>query len=134
MTGKPRLSPNETSPSTVARGMDPDALKRPTGSGAPPPVIDVGRDKAYRQSGLTIAGAIGIAPEMLADDTARIGRHRVVVAVCVHGHEVSQGAAALRQRAVDACFRNGRVEAIRQRRLLPVTRIADSEGSGGSWA
>ena len=133
MTGKPRLSPNETSPSTVARGMDPDALKRPTGSGAPPPIIDVRRDKAYRQSGLTTAGAIGIAPEMLADDTARIDRHRVVVAVCVHGHEVSQGAAAaLRQRRVDACFPNGRVKAIRQRRVLPVTRIADSEGIGGS--
>ena len=132
MTGKPCLSPNEPSPSTTARGIDAHALKRLTGSGTPPQIIDVRRDKAYRQSGLTIAGAIGIAPEMLADDTARIDRHRVVVAVCVHGHEVSQGAAALRQHGVDACFPNGRVKAIRQRRVLPVTRIADSEGSGGS--
>ena len=132
MTGKPCLSPNEPSPSTTARGIDAHALKRLTESGTPPQIIDVRRDTAYRQSGLTIAGVIGIAPEMLADDTARIDRHRAVVAVCVHGHEVSQGAAALRQRGVDACFLNGGVEAIRQRRLLPLTRIADSEGSGGS--
>ncbi|MEM8877142.1 MAG: thiosulfate sulfurtransferase GlpE [Pseudomonadota bacterium] len=130
MTGKIKSFSDQNTHSIATCGIDIDRLKRLQESGNLPQLIDVRRQHAYRASGMTVAGAIRAEPEKLLDEIGQIDRHRVVVAICVHGHEVSQGAAAaLRQRGYDAYFLSGGFEALHQRGLLPLTSIEDSERS-----
>jgi rhodanese-related sulfurtransferase len=70
-------------------------------------VLDVRREPAFAAATRLLPGALRVAP----DDTAAFGllpRDRAIVAVCVHGHEVSQGVArALAAAGADAMFLEG---------------------------
>ncbi len=80
-----------------------------------PVIIDVRRKDAFDLSGRMIATAEWRDPEQAADWAADLPRGApgaaFAVVYCVHGHEVSQGAAeALRQAGVDARFLEGGIE------------------------
>jgi rhodanese-related sulfurtransferase len=75
-------------------------------------VVDVRRQKAYREAGDTIAGALRRDPEAVADWAGTLPGTRRAVVYCVHGHEVSQGVArALAERGMEASFLEGGIEA-----------------------
>jgi rhodanese-related sulfurtransferase len=70
-----------------------------------PLVLDVRRNDAYDAGPRLLPGAIRVAPDDLAAATAVLSHDRVIVAYCVHGHEVSQGAArSLRAAGLDAAY------------------------------
>ena len=82
------------------------------GSARWPQIVDVRKAPAWSTSPHRIAGALRCAPDAI--DTVRAGLDvtRPVICVCVHGHEVSQGAAArLRALGLDARFLEGGIEA-----------------------
>lgn len=88
-----------------------DRLKQLIGTPACPVIIDVRRDKAFDESGRMIATAEWRDHERAAEWAAGVSDGSVVV-YCVHGHEVSQGAAAaLQSVGVDAVFLEGGIEA-----------------------
>jgi rhodanese-related sulfurtransferase len=60
----------------------------------PPQVLDVRRAAAFERDPTMIPGAVRCAPEDVDAIASRLEPWRAVVTVCVHGHEVSQGAAA----------------------------------------
>jgi len=60
----------------------------------PPQVLDVRRAPAFESDPVLIPGAVRCAPEDVEGRAASLEPWRPVVAVCVHGHEVSQNAAA----------------------------------------
>ncbi|GAB4178301.1 MAG: chromate resistance protein [Thalassobaculales bacterium] len=76
------------------------------GSPAAPLVIDVRRQPAFDADGVMIAGAIRRPPNRLAAPAST----RPVVVYCVHGHEVSQAAAA----RLGCAYLEGGIEAWRQ--------------------
>lgn len=85
----------------------PAQLQSALRSPSPPSVIDVRRVAAFEQSPEMIAGAVRRLPDTVGEWGNAFTGGRVVV-YCVHGHEVSQGAAqALRASGVDACFLEG---------------------------
>src|SRR5688572_8634692 len=82
------------------------------GSAAAPLVLDVRREPAFAADARMVAGALRLA------DLAAALPARPVVAYCVHGHEVSQEAAArLRERGLDARYLEGGIEAWKAQRL-----------------
>ena len=58
-----------------------------------PLVLDVRKEEAYDAGPRLLPGALRVAPGDLAAAAAALPRDRDIVAYCVHGHEVSQGAA-----------------------------------------
>jgi rhodanese-related sulfurtransferase len=102
------------------------------GSSRSPLVLDVRRAPAFEADPQVIAGALRPDP----DAVAFANRHaagRPVVAYCVHGHEVSQGAArALSQAGHDASFLEGGIEAWRDAKLPTIRRRPDWHVPGGS--
>ena len=75
----------------VAESFSVSALKDLIGTARAPLVVDVRRDPAFAADARLIAGALRRTPDTL--DPGALPRGRSVVAYCVHGHEVSQGAA-----------------------------------------
>ena len=73
-------------------------------AGFPPPqVLDVRRTAAFESDPVVIPGSVRCAPEDVGAIAASLEPWRPVVAVCVHGHEVSRTAAAeLSARGYDA--------------------------------
>ena len=61
----------------------------------PPQVLDVRRDPAFASDPAMIPGAVRCPPEDVGALAGTLEPWRPVIAVCVHGHEVSQDAAAL---------------------------------------
>jgi len=61
----------------------------------PPQILDVRRAAAFDRDRTLIPGAVRCPPEEVDTLLATLEPWRPVVAVCVHGHEVSQNAAAL---------------------------------------
>jgi rhodanese-related sulfurtransferase len=61
----------------------------------PPQVLDVRREAAFDRDRTLIPGAVRCPPDEVGALVATLEPWRPVVAVCVHGHEVSQNAAAL---------------------------------------
>jgi rhodanese-related sulfurtransferase len=59
-----------------------------------PTIVDVRRAPAWEQSPRILPGARRGLPDELAAWAARLPKSKPVVVYCVHGHEVSQGAAA----------------------------------------
>src|SRR5712692_11807267 len=79
--------------------------------GRSPLVIDVRRKPAFRAATDMIAGALWRDPERVADWAAELPRASRVVAYCVHGREVSQGAAkALAALGLTAHYLQGGIE------------------------
>ena len=85
-----------------------EQLEHALQSEQPPLVIDVRRQKAFCESGDRIVGALYRDPDHLAQWADALPRASGIVVYCVHGHQVSQGAAsALVERGVPARFVEG---------------------------
>ena len=79
--------------------------------GAPPIVIDVRREPAYLASREMVGGALRRKPEQVGAWARSLPAASGVVVYCVHGHEVSQqAAAALAQAGIKAHFLEGGLE------------------------
>ncbi len=77
-------------------------------SARPPLVIDVRRAPAFTASKATITGALYRDPEHIVAWAGTLPRAASVVVYCVHGHQVSQeAAAALNARGIAARFLEG---------------------------
>ena len=88
-----------------------DRLNRLIGTPECPVIVDVRRRPAFEESDRTIATAEWRDHERAAEWAADLPDAAAVVVYCVHGHEVSQGAAAaLRSAGVDAVFLEGGIE------------------------
>lgn len=76
-----------------------------------PAVLDVRRAPAYDRDEATLPAALRCPPEEVEAFAGSLAPGAAVVCCCVHGHEVSQGAAsALRARGFDARYLEGGVE------------------------
>ena len=81
-------------------------------SGAQPPiVIDVRRQPTFTSSTVMVRGALRRDPERVREWAKSLPRASSAVVYCVHGHEVSQNAAAaLREQGVTAHYLEGGLE------------------------
>lgn len=74
-------------------------------------ILDVRKRPAFDADAVVIAGAAWRDHERVADWGPGLAGGGPVVCYCVHGHEVSQGAAdALRRLGVDARYLRGGIE------------------------
>lgn len=79
---------------------------------APPILIDVRRQRAFLESDVMASGALRREPEGTRDWAKSLPQASSVVVYCVHGHEVSQeAAAALNDAGLAARFLEGGLEA-----------------------
>jgi rhodanese-related sulfurtransferase len=86
-------------------------LKTALHAGHPPVVIDVRKEPAFKASNVMIAGALRRDPASVAVWAKELPGASTVVVYCVHGHEVSQGAAkALNDHGVKAFFLEDGIE------------------------
>lgn len=86
-------------------------LKSEIAAARPPIVIDVRRQPAFIESSDMLAGAIRRVPEDVGTWGKSLPAASTVVVYCVHGHQVSQSAAAaLREAGVAASFLEGGLE------------------------
>ena len=69
-------------------------LQQRLGAFPPPTLVDVRRQPAFDADLEVIPHAIRRAPESIADWASALEPWRPVIVYCVHGHEVSQNAAA----------------------------------------
>ena len=80
-------------------------LKSALAGKQPPLLIDVRRTPAFRAAPEMIAGALRRDPDAVASWAKELPRASSVVVYCIHGHEVSQGAAqALRDLGIAARY------------------------------
>jgi rhodanese-related sulfurtransferase len=87
-----------------------DLRKQLSGGGAPI-VIDVRRQPAFMASGEMVSGALRRDPEKVGNWAKTLPAASSVVVYCVHGHEVSQkAAAALRELGLNASYLEGGIE------------------------
>jgi rhodanese-related sulfurtransferase len=86
-------------------------LRKQLSGAAAPLVIDVRRRAAFMASGEMVAGAIRRDPEQVATWAKTLPAASSVVVYCVHGHEVSQkAAAALKELGLSAGYLEGGLE------------------------
>ena len=85
------------------------SLRQSLASNLPPLVIDVRRNERFREAPDLIRGALRRDPLRVAEWAKSLPAAANVVVYCVHGHEVSQGAA----KALSAKFLEGGIEAWR---------------------
>ncbi len=88
----------------------PAALRQSLQSAQPPLVIDVRRAERFLESPYLIKGALRRDPSQAATWGNALPSSANVVVYCVHGHEVSQGAA----KALGAKYLEGGIEAWRE--------------------
>ncbi|MSQ54949.1 MAG: sulfurtransferase [Betaproteobacteria bacterium] len=80
-------------------------------SGLPPLVIDVRKQERFREAADLVRGALRRDPLRIAEWSKTLPRANEVVVYCVHGHEVSQGAAkALAAAGIPARYLDGGIE------------------------
>jgi rhodanese-related sulfurtransferase len=88
------------------------------GTAAAPLLLDVRRHDAFSSDDKLIIGARHHLPEDVDRWRKDLPTDRPVVAYCVHGHEVSQGAAAaLRKAGLQATYLEGGITAWKERHL-----------------
>jgi rhodanese-related sulfurtransferase len=110
----------------------PQDLYAQLGGSHAPCILDVRRDAAYERDDRLIAGALRPTAG-LADFAAKHAHGRPVVVYCVHGHEVSQeAAAALAAKGMSATYLEGGIEAWRSAGLPTIRRRAEWHVPGGS--
>jgi len=92
------------------------SLNHALASAEPPPlVVDVRKAPAFRESTYLMRGALRRDPERIDAWAGTLPRASSVVVACVHGHEVSQGAAAaLGKLGLQARYLEGGVEGWRE--------------------
>lgn len=115
---------NETTPHDFAPpAMTAPALAACLNSANPPLVLDVRKAPAFDAAPDMIVGALRIAPDRLVAAMATLPLDRDVVVYCVHGHQVSQGAArALIEAGYDAQYLEGGIEHWREAGLPLMSR------------
>ncbi|MBL9036537.1 MAG: chromate resistance protein [Rhodospirillaceae bacterium] len=92
-------------------GISASDLAHTLGSAEHPLVIDVRRTGAFQGSADLLCAALHRSPEAIDAWQGECVGARRIVTVCVHGHEVSQNAAALlRQRGFDARYLVGGIQ------------------------
>jgi rhodanese-related sulfurtransferase len=80
-----------------------------------PYLVDVRREERYAEAGDVIRGARRRVPDQVEIWAQKLPRNAEVVVYCVHGHEVSQNAAAaLTRRGFRAQFLEGGIQAWRE--------------------
>ena len=85
-----------------------DDLRARAGRPFPPTIVDARRREAFERDPVRLPMALRCEPGALAQQAAGFEPWRSVVVYCVHGHEVSQQAAAtLRDCGLDAQFLEG---------------------------
>lgn len=88
-----------------------DALYRQLGSTQAPTVVDVRREQGYVALPRLLPGARRGSPEAIAQWAQTLPRERPVTVYCVHGHQVSQSAAAaLAALGFNATYLDGGIE------------------------
>jgi rhodanese-related sulfurtransferase len=88
------------------------------GTASAPVLVDVRRQDAFNADDRLIVGACHASPESVDRWRQELPRERPVVAYCVHGHEVSQGAAAtLRKAGIQATYLEGGIAGWKEQRL-----------------
>jgi len=101
------------------------------GTARAPAIIDVRRTAAFDSDPCVIAGSIRRLPEQVPDWRKSLPAGRSVVVYCVHGHEVSQhAAAALREAGVKASYLEGGMTAWREN-SFPTRRKRSA--ADGKW-
>jgi rhodanese-related sulfurtransferase len=104
-----------------------------------PLVLDVRRTKAFDDDTASIPGALRAAPDAIATWMPLLTKTRPIVVYCVHGHEVSQGAAsALIAGGFDARFLEGGIGAWREAKRSVATKqpelgLPATVGSPSRW-
>ena len=87
------------------------ALRSALGTLRAPVIVDVRKPPAFDADPLMIASAIRRSHDAVAGWAGALPPGRDVIVYCVHGHEVSQGAArALAERGVPARYLEGGIE------------------------
>jgi rhodanese-related sulfurtransferase len=110
----------------------PTSLYSLLGSADTPLVLDVRRAPAFDADDRLVAGAVRPDAD-LAKFAARHAPGRCIVAYCVAGHEVSQGAAArLREAGHNAAWLEGGIDAWKAAGLPTIRRRPDWHVPGGS--
>lgn len=95
--------------------ISPAGLYRRLGTATAPLVLDVRRLPAFAQSDRMIVSAVHRDPAALDAWKTALPRGRAIALYCVHGHEVSQNAAAeLRALGLDAFYLEGGIEGWQQ--------------------
>ena len=96
---------------SMTRAISPEQLQQRLGAFPPPTLVDVRRQPAFAADPQVIPRAIRRTPETVADWVRDLEPWRPVVVYCVHGHEVSQNAAAfLHAAGFAACALEGGIE------------------------
>jgi rhodanese-related sulfurtransferase len=109
------------------------------GSAHCPLFVDVRKPVAFNQASRCLPAALRVAPEDIETAIALLPRGRPIVAYCLHGHEVSQGAAAaLRAAGLDARYLHGGIAAWEEAGLPTMARVPDvglpaSPGKPSVW-
>jgi rhodanese-related sulfurtransferase len=99
----------------VTASISVSSLQRALASSEPPLVVDVRRAPAFRDSPHLMRGTLRRDPERIADWARSLPRASSVIVACVHGHEVSQNAAAaLGKFGIRSRFLEGGVEGWRE--------------------
>ena len=87
------------------------SLRQSLASDRPPLVIDVRKNERFREAPDLIRGALRRDPQRIDDWGKTLPSASTVVVYCVHGHEVSQGAAkALDGAGIAASYLEGGIE------------------------
>jgi rhodanese-related sulfurtransferase len=109
-------------------------LRSLVGSPRAPLVVDVRKPPAFDADPVMIASALRRPHDAVADWARELPAYREVVVYCVHGHEVSQGAArALAERGVPARYLEGGIEDWKAAGAPTVHKLADlGHGSTGA--
>lgn len=124
---------------TVLPSVSVAELASTLGTPRAPLVLDVRRPPAFEQDDSLVAGALRAPPDTLPQWLAVVPSGRPIVVYCVHGHEVSQGAArSLAAAGRDARILAGGIAAWRESGHPTVRRRPDlgmpaSPGTPGRW-
>jgi rhodanese-related sulfurtransferase len=95
----------------MTASISPSQLRTDLAGAKPPIVIDVRRKPAFTAAREMLGGALRRDPEQVASWAKSLPSASSVVVYCVHGHEVSQkAAAALAAAGIAACYLEGGLE------------------------
>ena len=98
--------------------ISPDDLYARLGTAKAPVLVDVRRRDAFEADDRLIVGAARRLPDEVAHWRQHLPAGRSVVAYCVHGHEVSQGVAAVLHNAgIQAAYLQGGIAEWKERHL-----------------
>jgi rhodanese-related sulfurtransferase len=102
----------DTTFDTSITTISPQQLAKQFGGRELPIICDVRRAGAYDASERVIAGALRLPPDATDVEFSGLPNTRLIVVYCVHGHEVSQQAAArFTNLGFNACFLDGGISA-----------------------